>query len=870
MPVLSLDSAKKTYPRRDRFFRPYWSLLILALLLPLLIGLAWQLPATFYLDADAGNLARPKPPQTTAEAITSLDGKSESLLYNFYEPETSNDGLRFRWATTNSGLQLPPLYAGTKITLRLFALLRPDTPLGQLAINLDEGQETGLAPAKTLARFDLQPGWHEYSFVLDKKLAGPGYVDLILDAPAFQVKGDWRLLTVGFNWVRVEAADGLKLPPLSSLLVLWLVGLSLALAAFFQSSRLNSLPLLRRIKPIYALTFFYLLTGLSLFVVAGFQRIRLAHYWLLLLLLAFGLAAISGLLRPSKPDTASAEVKIERSDHFWEWLFVILVLAAFLRLYNLEVAPLGILPDEAVLGYDDYSIVNTAHDHHGDFLPFYFRNFNDYTPGVANYVALPFVGIFGLSLWSIRLPFALLGIGVTFFAALLALEFFRPLGRRASRTIALLAAFFVALSPWAISQSRLAMPASSISFFFLGGFWLFLRARRLTEEATNSGHKLRAGLTLTWIAAGLLLALAVWTYPTMKLVMAVFVAGLLLIYRPFFWRHRRAFFAWAIPFGAVCLPFTLWALFNWPETNNRFTKISVWAGDGGPKSFLDGLGRFLTNYLQHYDPLRLFLKLTGDYTVTMSSRPALIGVVLPALLIPAILGLLLTFTRPWRSQPAIWLLWLWLLVFPLGDSFVRDEVPDEMRAITGVALFEILAAFGCWWLWNRLVSTARQKPFAKNRRFYLGYLLAALFALSFVLSSGAYLHYNFVSGVTYPLRFFRSGYGEALAEAEKLLPASGTGKICIEYTSQSYILALFYTRYDPATYQAFARQNDPPRLADPYLVTKFGPYQFGCEAPQGLRSNSGDIAIARFPKAGTQTLWQNFYPNGDRDWSLVR
>jgi len=774
--------------------KPKWSIILVGLLAFLAIWLAYQVPATFYLDAKGDT----------------------SYFHNFYPAEQTNEAATsYRWGTTGAGLLFPPLSSANKVTLRLSTIPRPGQPEETpLVIQVD---------GKEVARLNLRPGWQEYSFKLDKKLAGPGHLDLMLDAPAFQVKGDRRLFTVAFGWLRIESQPN-PIVPLGSLLSCWLTVIFVSSFKFQVSSSRFHLSLS---MPWWG----GLIAALAMGGLIAFGREWLAWGWLGLLLVAGGVALV-GWAGPRQDGLKSGR-----------WLAVVLLVAAFVRLYQLDLSPLGILPDEAVLGYDAWSVFKTGYDHHGIFWPLYFRAFNDYEPGVPIYTALPSVAVFGLNLWAIRLPFALLGVGTCLFAYALARELFSHNGKRADWSIGLLAALFVAVSPWAVSQSRLAMPVSPLSFFFLGGFWLFLRAKRKTLTDQKAAW--------AWVGSGLLLGLSVWTYPTMKFIVALFVTGLLLVYGRFFWHRRTAFARWAGPFALVCLPFSLVMLADWAVINYRFSLISVWARH----NFWDGLGLFATNYLAHYDPLRLFFKLTGDYTVTMSSRPAWIGVVSPALAIPALIGLGATFSPNWRKQPAIWLLWLWLLIFPLGSALTAEDVPDEMRAMSGVGLFEILAAFGAWWLWQKLRGW-------QGAKLPLNYVAASLFALAFVVSSAAYLHFTLVSDPTHGRAYFRYGFGQALAETERQVQPGG--KICLETTSQGYILALFYRQYDPARYQALARQNDPPP-ATPYNIKAFDKYEFNCE-----ELKPGDVGLVRYPKGGATPLWQNFYPDGQTAWWIIK
>lgn len=787
-----------TYLPKD--FRSFLPAALIGLLAFVSIFVAYQVPASFYLDAN-----------------------NNRYFSNFYPAEqTDAAATTYRWGTSGAKVLFPPLASSSQLTLRLSVVPRPGQP--------EETPLVILIDHKEAARFSLKPGWQEYSFKLDRKLSGTGNLEVELDAPTFQVKGDRRLFTVAFNWLKVEANPAI--PPLGGLIAFWLTIMAFYLALALQRTRLAKLP--KFWPEIGGVLAIIAMAGL----IAG-QRDWLGWNWLVLLLAAVTLAGLSWTLQPfAAPDKSRAG----------RWLILILLLAAFVRLYNLNLAPLDTLPDEAVMGYDAYSILKTGHDHHGDFLPLYFRSYNDYVPGVSIYFTIPTIALFGLNVWAIRLPFALLGVVAVLFSYLLARELFYNAGQKARELIGLLAALFVTVSPWAVSQSRIALPFSPLSFLFLGGFWLILRARRRVIEEKKA--------TWDWLIAGLMLGLAAWTYSTMKLIIVLFAGGVLLIYGPFFWRKRVAFLAWAGIFTAVCLPFSLVMLAGWSRINYRFSQISVWANN----DFLGGLGQFTQNYFAHYDPLRLFFKLDGDYVVTMSSRPALTGVVLPALALPAILGLISTFRREWRVQPSIWLLWLWFVIFPLASALTNQDVPNEIRTIDGTGLFEILAAFGVWWLWERLKSV--KLSFGRAR---VPYLAAALFGLVFIIAAGAYLHFTLVADPVHPRAYFRPGFAEALAEAEKRVQPGG--KICVENSSQAYMLVLFSKRYDPATYQEFARRNDPPTNTG-YLIKSFDKYEFNCDSPQDLRP--GDVGLTRNLKGGLQPLWQTFYPDGEVAWWVVQ
>src|SRR3989344_5188900 len=91
-------------------------------------------------------------------------------------------------------------------------------------------------------------------------------------------------------------------------------------------------------------------------------------------------------------------------------LILIILLAAFLRFYNLSKTPPSLYWDEASLGYNAYSILKTARDEHGQFLPITnFAAFGDYKPPGYIYLTVPSIAIFGVNEFAIRFPSAFFG-----------------------------------------------------------------------------------------------------------------------------------------------------------------------------------------------------------------------------------------------------------------------------------------------------------------------------------------------------------------------------------------------------------------------------------------------------------------------------
>ncbi|MCK4588309.1 glycosyltransferase family 39 protein, partial [Candidatus Woesebacteria bacterium] len=150
-------------------------------------------------------------------------------------------------------------------------------------------------------------------------------------------------------------------------------------------------------------------------------------------------------------------------------LLLIILFAGFLRFYRLADYP-ALNADEAAIGYNAYSLIQTGEDEHGNAWPIHFQSFNDYKPGLYFYLVLPFVRFLGLNEWAVRIPGALLGVATVLALFFLVKELFKD------ETLAYVASFFLAISPWHIHFSRGGWEVNAATFFITAGIWLFLKA----------------------------------------------------------------------------------------------------------------------------------------------------------------------------------------------------------------------------------------------------------------------------------------------------------------------------------------------------------------------------------------------------------
>src|SRR3990167_1137617 len=158
-------------------------------------------------------------------------------------------------------------------------------------------------------------------------------------------------------------------------------------------------------------------------------------------------------------------------------LFLILLLASFLRFWRLDSFP-ALNADEAAIGYNAYSLVETGKDEHGNAWPIHFQSFNDYKPGLYFYLVLPFVKVLGLSELAVRIPGALFGVATVLVVYFLCRELFPDKKLEIGNwklEIGEFAALFLAISPWHIHFSRGGWEVNVATFFISLGLLLYLK-----------------------------------------------------------------------------------------------------------------------------------------------------------------------------------------------------------------------------------------------------------------------------------------------------------------------------------------------------------------------------------------------------------
>lgn len=483
-------------------------------------------------------------------------------------------------------------------------------------------------------------------------------------------------------------------------------------------------------------------------------------------------------------------------------LGIIIIMAAFIRLYQIDKIPISPDWDEAALGYNAYSIIHTGKDEYGKFFPIVLQSFDDYKPALYAYLIIPFIKLFDLSVVAVRLPSAIFGtvtIGVVFF---IILELFKKEFRMGRITIkpyylALLTSFLLAISPWHIQFSRVAFEAQI-------GLTLNLLALIFFLKAFKNNFFLPISFSLA--------AVNMYVYQSEKVYTPLlFIILIVIFWKQFIKIQRKWLIGSFLLAFFIVLPMAVYILTT-PNSLSRAKGVSVFSDsekllsenrDKNNRNRANGdlLGLMLDNrrvdyarafvsgYLSHFQLNWLFY--SGDVARHHSPYMGLLYLwSLPFILIGIYVLLFSDITKQTK-----WFLIMFLLIAPIPAS-VTTDVPHAVRTINFIPIFDIFTSIGFLYVVSKVYALDYS-----IFRFRIKYLIFAIGGILILLNISYFFDQYFVQQNYFYSKYWQYGWKEAVNFTVN--EGRRFDKIVVTNVSpldQSYIFFLFYTKYDPKKY----------------------------------------------------------------------
>lgn len=349
-------------------------------------------------------------------------------------------------------------------------------------------------------------------------------------------------------------------------------------------------------------------------------------------------------------------------------LFLIIVLAAFFRLYNLSETPPGLYPDEAMNGNNALEANAT-----GDYKVFYPEN--NGREGLFINIQAIFLKYMPNTPETLRLPSAVFGILTVIGIYFLAKELFLDRSRKERETIALLSSFFLAISFWHVNFSRIGFRAIMAPFFAIFAIYFFLKAAQAPENSGKKHYFLAA-------LAGVFFGLGFYSYIAYRVLPLLFIFLI-----PFFYKNRdfwKVTFVFVFFTAIIAAPLGIYFLNNPQDFMGRTSQVSVFNSESPIKTLTENTIKTLGMFNFKGD---------GNWRHNYAGSPLLYW---PAgiLFLAGALVSLFSFKKSKGEKISAIVLFGWFLLAMLPVVISNEGLPHALRAILMIPPVFIFAGIG--------------------------------------------------------------------------------------------------------------------------------------------------------------------------------
>ncbi len=482
-------------------------------------------------------------------------------------------------------------------------------------------------------------------------------------------------------------------------------------------------------------------------------------------------------------------------------MLIITILGGFLRFYKNTENPPSLNGDEISFGYTAYSILKTGRDEWGKFLPITFQAVGDYKNPVPGYIMMISIKLFGLNDFAVRFQNA-------FFGTLMIPIFFLFLTRVLKEQLpALIGSFFLSISAWHIFYSRMEYEYILASFFVLLGIWFFMKM-------------LEGGKRWAFFSAFFLI-LTMYTAPAPRLFVPLFVIVLLIFTLSKFKTRCDKIVIFITTCVILGLPLTYATLFQGAGTRLSMVLISndiefqryVLLESARSVADIPLLILFwVKRYLNYLQPNFLFINGLNVTNPNTFGLGMLYIYELPFLIVGV-------FEFIYRRIPhkAIFVIWLLTGIFP--DSITNNQ-QHAGRLLHIAPVIILIITLGAIKSYNWFINLSKS---------YLKVIIAGCFSLLVII---VMIHAFLTIAIYFP-RAKGESFDEGLKQAalyirdhqdsyDEIIFDPRRGVEGPYLVSNPYLYVLFYSKYDPFTYQTEQKISSQ----DATYFFKFNKYTF--------------------------------------------
>lgn len=490
---------------------------------------------------------------------------------------------------------------------------------------------------------------------------------------------------------------------------------------------------------------------------------------------------------------------------------LIIIVALILRFYKLGFNPPSINWDEASIGYNAYSILQTGKDEYGNLFPLSFRSFDDYKPPLYIYLTVFSVALFGLTEFAVRFPAALFGVFAVISVYYLIRLLFYKNPNHNTEYLALTGALFFAVSPWHLQFSRAAYEGNLGLFFLILSLAFFLKGLRRGRY---------------YLLYAVMSVFCMYSYHSFRLVCPILVIIMTILFRKEIIKNKIIYIFSILLIIILTIPIYL-SFFNAQGTQSRLSMVTIFSNPEKQmeaaiktqkaKEQGDILGQIIFNrrfifipdvlkgFSDHFNPEYLFIKGDGGVQHHAVNMGMLYLWDFPFL----ICGIIILLRKMNRR---IFLLFAVFLISVLPSS-ITTGTPHPVRAIGMMLGFHIFTAVG-------LLSVV--KILMKNKS-KLKMILIVIISIIYIVNFIYYLLQYYKETPKVYGYFWQYGNKEAIKYAK--VNENKFNKIYMSYMyDQPYIYYLFYNRINPSWYQGIWNYKNTGEVDRFYR--KIGKYEF--------------------------------------------
>jgi 4-amino-4-deoxy-L-arabinose transferase-like glycosyltransferase len=468
---------------------------------------------------------------------------------------------------------------------------------------------------------------------------------------------------------------------------------------------------------------------------------------------------------------------------------LIIILASILRLWGLNQVPPELFGDEIDAGYQAYSLLNIGKDYYGQSTPLYIHSFSEWRAPLIMYVTIPFIKIFGLNEWGVRLP-------SVFFGILSVILLYYLVKKIVNEKVALVSAFFLAISPWHLQYSRAAFELSFLLFLFIFGIYIFLLSLK--------HHRLLP-------FSAFLFGLTIYTYSTANIFLPLILFLIIWInWKEFYQISKKLIFSSGIillimlaPIGNEIISghaadrFGIVSIFSQKE---YIDKVTIQRNEGNwgifekiihnrPLSWARVIG---LNYLGVFSPV--FLLERGDITFRHSVHE--MGELYWVQYFLFFIGIYYLLAKGEKKEKLFWLGWLFLA--PIPSSLTYDGANHASRLILALPPILVISAYGGFYLYD-LVRGRIKKIF-----------LVGVISIWLILGFVSYTHRYFDHYPKESWRWWQIGYKEAM----QFMKARENDYKIIAFNNTyepALVRFLFWWEYSPSKFLTEFKSDQPSK-----------------------------------------------------------